>query len=117
MLNAPGDPTSTLVNQLNTFFQKPQANPGLNPRQPWEPQAGPAPGPFAPNPGMQLGGVSGAALTGAASGLQVGMLLSKLLIGRGHSNGLSESIASIVDSWPAVMCSNMNCHSSSSALR
>ena len=71
MMNQPGDLNSSLVNQLNTFFQKPQAAAGLNPRQPWEGQAAPVSGPaFPPNPGLQLGGVSGAALSGAASGLQ-----------------------------------------------
>ena len=71
MMNQPGDLNSSLVNQLNTFFQKPQATPGLTPRQPWEAQPAPVSGPaFPPNPGLQLGGVSGAALSGAASGLQ-----------------------------------------------
>lgn len=72
MLSQPGDLSSGLLTQLGNFFQKPPtpAAPGLAPNQPLEgnPQPG---GPF---PGgrnsLAAGGINGAALTGAASGLQ-----------------------------------------------
>ena len=72
MLSQPGDLSSGLLTQLGNYFQKPPtpAVPGLAPSQPREGSAPPA-GPF-PGGRNSLGvaGIDGAALTGAASGLQ-----------------------------------------------
>ena len=71
MLTQPGDLSSGLLTQLGNYFQKPPAPaPGLPPSQPWEGAAPPA-GLFpASGSSMGVGGMNGAALTGAASGLQ-----------------------------------------------
>lgn len=73
MLSQPGDLSSGLLSQLGNFFQKPPspATPGLAPNQALEGNTQPG-GPF---PGRRnslggAGGMNGAALTGAASGLQ-----------------------------------------------
>lgn len=71
MLTQPGDLSSGLLTQLGNYFQKPPAPsaPGLQPSQPWEGNA-PA-GPFpAGGDNLGVGGINGAAMTGAASGLQ-----------------------------------------------
>ena len=72
MLSQPGDLSSGLLTQLGNYFQKPPtpAAPGLAPSQPWEGNAPPS-GLF-PGGRNSLGvaGMNGAALTGAASGLQ-----------------------------------------------
>lgn len=73
MLSQPGDLSSGLLTQLGNFFQKPPtpAAPGLAPNQPLEGNTQPG-GPFAGgrNSLGGAGGMNGAALTGAASGLQ-----------------------------------------------
>lgn len=72
MLSQPGDLSSGLLTQLGSYFQKPPspAAPGLAPSQPWEANA--PPNGLFPGSRNSLGvaGMNGAALTGAASGLQ-----------------------------------------------
>lgn len=72
MLSQPGDLSSGLLTQLGNYFQKPPspAASGLAPSQAWEGHA--APGGLFPGGRNSLGvaDMNGAALTGAASGLQ-----------------------------------------------
>ncbi len=69
MLNQPGDLSSNLLTQLGNFFQKAPPTPGPTPGQPWEGGVPPA-GPFPASSSLGSGSMNGAALTGAASGLQ-----------------------------------------------
>ncbi|DBA94785.1 TPA: hypothetical protein ACH3X1_002330 [Trebouxia sp. C0004] len=69
MLNQTADLSSGLLTQLGNFFQKPLTTPGLPQGQTWEGAVPPA-GNFPASNGLAVGGASGSALTGAASGLQ-----------------------------------------------
>ncbi|KAL3163074.1 hypothetical protein ABBQ32_009494 [Trebouxia sp. C0010 RCD-2024] len=73
MLSQPGDLSSGLLTQLGNYLKPPTPAPGLAPNQStWEgnaPPAGPCPAPGRSSMGAAAG-MNGAALTGAASGLQ-----------------------------------------------
>lgn len=71
MLSQPGDLSSGLLTQLGNYFQKPPTpTPGLAQSQTWEGNAQPAGSFPASRNSLGVAGMNGAALTGAASGLQ-----------------------------------------------